>query len=44
MTFKNAVLNELNEAPARTANGMKARATSASPVLDLFSVIGCSWY
>jgi hypothetical protein len=42
MTFKNAVLNELNEAPARTANGMKARKTSASAVLDFFGKAGSS--
>lgn len=42
MTFKNAVLNELNEAPACTANGMKARKTSASAVLDFFGKAGSS--
>lgn len=42
MTFKNAVLNDLNEAPARTANGMKARKTSASAVLDFFGKAGSS--
>jgi hypothetical protein len=40
MTFANAALNYKNEAPARTANGMKARATSASAVLDFFSKVG----
>lgn len=40
MSFVNAVKKAQAKAPARTANGMKARATSASPVLDLFSVIG----
>ncbi len=40
MSFVNAVKNQKNNAPARTANGMKARATSASPVLDLFGIIG----
>lgn len=42
MSFKNAVLNDLNEAPARTANGMKARKTSASAVLDFFGKAGSS--
>lgn len=42
MTFKDAVLNELNEAPARTANGMKARKTTASAVLDFFGKVGSS--
>lgn len=42
MTFKNAVLNDLNEAPARTSNGMKARKTSASAVLDFFGKAGSS--
>ena len=42
MSFKNAVLNHINEAPARTANGMKARATSASAVLDFFGKAGSS--
>jgi hypothetical protein len=42
MTFKNAVLNHINEAPARTANGMKARKTSASAVLDFFGKAGSS--
>jgi hypothetical protein len=42
MTFKNAVLNSINEAPARTANGMKARKTSASAVLDFFGKAGSS--
>ncbi len=42
MTFKNAVLNDLNEAPARTANGMKTRKTSASAVLDFFGKAGSS--
>ena len=40
MSFVNAVKNLMNNAPARTANGMKARATSASRVLDLFGIIG----
>ena len=40
MTFANAALNYKNEAPARTANGMKARATSASAVLDFFGKVG----
>lgn len=40
MSFVNAVKKAQNKAPARTANGMKARATSASPVLDLFGLIG----
>jgi hypothetical protein len=42
MSFKNAVLDHINEAPARTANGMKARATSASAVLDFFGKAGSS--
>lgn len=42
MSFKTAVLNDLNEAPARTANGMKARKTSASAVLDFFGKAGSS--
>jgi len=42
MSFKNAALNRINEAPARTANGMKARATSASAVLDFFGKAGSS--
>jgi hypothetical protein len=40
MSFANAVKSHVQNAPARTANGMKARATSASPVLDLFGKIG----
>lgn len=39
-TFAKAATNAINEAPARTANGMKARATTASKVLDLFSKVG----
>jgi len=39
-TFKTAVQNTVNEAPARTANGMKARATTASELLDFFSKVG----
>jgi hypothetical protein len=42
MTFKNAVINHINEAPARTKNGMKARKTSASAVLDFFGKAGSS--
>ena len=42
MSFKNAVLNHINEAPARTKNGMKARKTSASAVLDFFGKAGSS--
>lgn len=42
MSFKNAAINYLNEAPARTENGMKARATSASAVLDFFGKAGSS--
>lgn len=42
MTFKNAALNYNNEAVARTANGMKARKTSASAVLDFFGKAGSS--
>lgn len=40
MTFANAARNYKNEAPARTANGMKARATTASAVLDFFGKAG----
>lgn len=42
MSFKNAALNYNNEMPARTANGMKARKTSASAVLDFFGKAGSS--
>lgn len=42
MSFKSAALNYINEAPARTANGMRARATSASAVLDFFGKAGSS--
>jgi hypothetical protein len=40
MAFIDAVKQDQNEAVARTTNGMKARATSASAVLDLFGLIG----
>lgn len=40
MSFANAALNYKNESTARTANGMKARATSASAVLDFFGKVG----
>ena len=40
MSFANAVKNYKVNAPARTANGMKAHATSASAVLDLFGKAG----
>ena len=40
MSFVNAVKKSKNKEVARTANGMKAHATSASPVLDLFGIIG----
>ena len=40
MSFVNAVKNHNNSKPARTANGMKANATSKSKVLDLFGLIG----
>jgi hypothetical protein len=40
MSFVNAVKNANYSKPARTANGMKANATSKSKVLDLFGVIG----
>lgn len=40
MSFKNATQNYLNEAPARTENGMKARKTTASAVLDFFGNAG----
>lgn len=42
MSFKTAALNHINEAPARTANGMRARKTSASAVLDFFGKAGSS--
>lgn len=42
MSFKSAALNYINEMPARTENGMKARATSASAVLDFFGKAGSS--
>jgi hypothetical protein len=42
MTFKNAAINYLNETPARTKNGMKARKTSTSAVLDFFGKAGSS--
>ena len=40
MSFVNAVKQSKTKAVARTENGMKAKATSASPVLDLFGLIG----
>ena len=40
MSFKNATQNYLNEAPALTENGMKARKTTASAVLDFFGNAG----
>jgi Domain of unknown function (DUF2828) len=40
MSFANVVKNYNTNAPARTENGMKAHATSASAVLDLFGKIG----
>ena len=42
MNFKTAVQTHIDEAPARTANGMLARATSASSVLDFFGKAGAS--
>ena len=42
MKFSAAVNYSINEAPARTANGMLARATSASAVLDFFGKAGSS--
>lgn len=42
MSFKSAALNYINEMPARTENGMKVRATSASAVLDFFGKAGSS--
>lgn len=42
MKFAAAVNHSINEAPARTANGMRARATSASAVLDFFGKAGSS--
>ena len=41
-TFVQAVENAVNEAVARTENGMKARATTANAVLDFFSKAGSS--
>ena len=40
MSFANAARNYKNEMPARTENGMKARATTASAVLDFFTKVG----
>lgn len=40
--FVDSVTDAYNERPARTENGMKARATSASAVLDFFSKAGAS--
>ena len=40
MSFANAVKAHIENVPARTANGMKANATSTSAVLDLFGKIG----
>ena len=40
MSFAQAALNYKNEAVSRTENGMKARATSASAVLDFFGKVG----
>ena len=42
MSFSQAAQDYLAEAPARTANGMKARATTASKVLDFFGQVGSS--
>lgn len=42
MTFRNAVINTKNNAVSRTANGMKANATSANAVLDFFGLVGSS--
>jgi hypothetical protein len=42
MKFAAAVNHSINEAQARTANGMLARATSASAVLDFFGKAGSS--
>jgi len=42
MSFAKAAQNYVNEVPARTANGMKARATTASAVLDYFGKAGSS--
>lgn len=42
MSFKQAANNFINEAPARTANGMLARKTTASAVLDFFGKAGSS--
>lgn len=40
MSFANAARHYKNETPTRTENGMKARSTTASAVLDLFTKIG----
>jgi len=42
MSFKTAAVNYINETPTRTTNGMKARKTSASAVLDFFGKAGSS--
>lgn len=40
MSFKDAAVKMNNKAEARTENGMRARATTASRVLDFFSTVG----
>lgn len=42
MSFKSAVETSNNEKMRRTANGMRARATTASKVLDFFGKVGAS--
>lgn len=42
MSFKTAVQAYIKDAPARTENGMLARKTTASAVLDFFSKAGAS--
>lgn len=41
-TFVDAINTEIDEAPARTENGMKARASTANAVLDYFAKAGSS--
>ena len=42
MSFKSAAIAVNNSAKTRTTNGMKARVTTASALLDLFNCIGSS--
>ena len=41
-SFKDAAIKQKGKAKTRTTNGMKARVTSASSIVDLFNVIGSS--